>query len=138
MDSYILDAFAVIAFLEGEPGASQVKTLLKRAQGGEVEIKLHQINLGEVIYSTWRKKGETYAYYTYGLVAQQPTLIDTTMSQGFFFRVCGLKARYPISYADAFAAALALESAGTLVTGDPELKALEEGEGLSAMWLPQR
>jgi predicted nucleic acid-binding protein len=136
VDSHILDAFAVIAFLEGEPGASQVKALLQRAQRGEVELKLHQINLGEIIYSSWRKRGETHAYYTYGLVAQQPILIDTTMSEAFFFRVCGLKARYPISYADAFAAALALESGGTLVTGDPELKALEEGEGLSLMWLP--
>ncbi len=119
MDSYILDAFAVIAFLEREPGASQVKTLLKHSQKGEIEIKLHPINLGEVIYSSWQKKGETHAYYTYGLIVQQPILIDTTMSEGFLFRVCGLKARYPISYADAFAAALALESDGTLVTEIP-------------------
>lgn len=36
-----------------------------------------------------------------------------------------LKAHYPISYADAFAAVLAQELKATLVTGDPEFHAVQ-------------
>ena len=38
----------------------------------------------------------------------------------------GFKARYKLSLADAFAAALAKERKAELVTGDPEFKALEK------------
>jgi predicted nucleic acid-binding protein len=43
-----------------------------------------------------------------------------------------LKARFPISYADAFAAALAQKYNCPLVTGDPELKLVS---GLKLDWL---
>ncbi|MGH9623928.1 MAG: hypothetical protein ACRD4G_06275, partial [Bryobacteraceae bacterium] len=36
-----------------------------------------------------------------------------------------LKGRYPISYADAFAAGLAMKYSTRLTTGDPEFRALE-------------
>jgi len=36
-----------------------------------------------------------------------------------------LKAKYPVAYADCFAAALALKKNIKLVTGDPEFKKLE-------------
>lgn len=37
-----------------------------------------------------------------------------------------IKARFPVAYADAFAAAAALEHAGTVLTGDPEFRSLEQ------------
>jgi hypothetical protein len=43
---------------------------------------------------------------------------------------------HAVAYADAFAAALAQESAATLVTGDPEFEIL--GDVLTIQWLPQR
>lgn len=44
-----------------------------------------------------------------------------------------IKAGHALAYADAFAAALAMTRGATLVTGDPELKALETT--LSIRWL---
>ena len=46
-----------------------------------------------------------------------------------------LKAQYPISYADAFAAALAIERGATLVSGDPEFSALTPE--INLLWLTQ-
>ena len=40
-------------------------------------------------------------------------------------RAAELKARYPISYADAFALASAIEHQAELVTGDPEFRQVE-------------
>ena len=44
-----------------------------------------------------------------------------------------LKAVFPISYADAFGAALAIELNAELVTGDSEFKALESKLGV--LWI---
>ena len=46
-----------------------------------------------------------------------------------------LKAHHSIAYADAFAAALALQSSAVLVTGDPEFRHLEDV--VEIHWLPR-
>ena len=40
-------------------------------------------------------------------------------------RAAHIRAEHPLAYADAFAAALAAEKNASLVTGDPEFRALE-------------
>ena len=50
-----------------------------------------------------------------------------------FLAAAWLKAEYPISYADAFAASLAQELGASLVTGDPEFKKIKQN--LSLIWL---
>lgn len=52
-------------------------------------------------------------------------------------RAAGLKAAYPIAYADAFAVATALEFQATLLTGDPEIELLARREKLDVQWLPR-
>jgi len=52
------------------------------------------------------------------------------------FAAARLKAEHSMSYADAFAAALAQELGAALVTGDPEFKSVEPT--LRVMWLPNK
>ncbi len=47
-----------------------------------------------------------------------------------------VKAHHPISYADAFAVALAQELEAAVVTGDPEFKCVEEL--IDVEWLPKK
>ena len=49
-------------------------------------------------------------------------------SRTLLVRAAQLKSRYPISYADGFAAATALELAAPLVTGDAELRTVADLE----------
>jgi predicted nucleic acid-binding protein len=46
-----------------------------------------------------------------------------------------IKASFPLSYADAFAAATAQIHDAVLLTGDPEFKALEAKGIISVRWL---
>jgi PIN domain nuclease of toxin-antitoxin system len=48
--TYIIDACAVIAFLSKEPGAMEVHSLLRRAEIGEAQVFMHNLNLLEVYY----------------------------------------------------------------------------------------
>lgn len=49
-----------------------------------------------------------------------------------------LKARYAISYADAFVVVVAQEQQAILLTGDPEFKPLEVDGILKVEWLSRR
>ncbi len=137
MPRYVLDSFALLAYLGEEPGAEAVEELLRRAQAKEIELWIHSLQLCEVFYIIWQEAGETEAYQAYGLVRQYPVHVEPRVEEPLLLTAGRLKATYNISLADAFAAAFALVQGATLVTGDPELKQVEEGEGLSVLWLPR-
>ena len=51
------------------------------------------------------------------------------------FAAAHIKAHYKVPFADAFAIALAQESAAPVVTGDPEFKEVEKL--IPVLWLPR-
>ena len=59
--AYILDSFAVIAYLNDEEGSDKVEELLDRAYEGEINLFMHAMNLGEVLYTVFREAGEIQA-----------------------------------------------------------------------------
>jgi ribonuclease VapC len=54
-------------------------------------------------------------------------------NRGLAYDAAKLKGKYPIAYADCFAAALSLKLNASLVTGDPEFKKLKER--ISIQWI---
>ena len=57
----VLDSFAVLAYLQAEKGAQQVKELLHQAANGQLSVQMTVINLGEVYYITSRVYGQERA-----------------------------------------------------------------------------
>ena len=51
MATKVLDSYAVIAFLEDEPGADVVRNLILKAEDGKVKLAMSVVNLGEVWYA---------------------------------------------------------------------------------------
>jgi ribonuclease VapC len=109
---------------------------MDRAAATGTPLAVSAINVGEVFYRLHRKHGP-------GMAAE---FLDDVRTGGIPLRVwpaanrrvwhaARLKARYPISYADAFAAALAQELRLPLVTGDREFCALEEAGECRIDWL---
>lgn len=126
MESYIFDAWAILAFLQQEePAASRVKDLLQQAQDDvQTKLSMSVINLGEVFYILSRKRGDEDAKQTVAIM-QKLSLSILPATDERVFMAAALKAAYPISYADAFAVAAATELEATLVTGDPEIIQLQ-------------
>ena len=123
---FVLDAWAVLALLQGEePAASRVKELLERALREEAELFISIMNLGEVIYTVGKARGDREANETLQGIQRLPISIVSASDERVFAAV-GFKMRHAISYADAFAAAMAYDLNAILVTGDREL--LEIGE----------
>jgi len=125
MKKFVLDAWALLALLQKEePAASEVKGLLEDAQREQVQLFMSVMNLGEVYYRIGKVKGEAEAQATLEEIRRLLVTVEPATEERVF-AAASFKVRHPISYADAFAAALTDELGATLVTGDPELERLQ-------------
>ena len=96
-----------------------------KATTERLAVSMSVINLGEVLYLTDRRRGAEAAGAAMACVEQLPIQIVDADRAGTL-RAARVKANYRVSYADAFAVALARELDATLVTGDPEFQHVEE------------
>ena len=130
---YILDSFALLAYLEDEPGAARVASLLGKAERNEIEIWISIINYGEVLYIVERERGRDSAKMAIATIDQLPLAVADA-NRVLTFAAAHIKAHHAISYADAFAVALAQSKRGSVVTGDPEFNKVDALVSLE--WLP--
>lgn len=133
-DIYVLDSFAVLALVEDEPARVRVEAVLNAGRAGEVTVLMSTINAGEVLYHVERASGADDADWLAGRLELLPVaLVDASWPR--VIRAAHLRARHRMSYADAFAVDLAQERGATLLTGDPELRAVEHL--ITIEWLPR-
>jgi predicted nucleic acid-binding protein len=121
----VLDSYALLALLRDEPGAEIVAGLLERAGQQNRSVHMTEVNYAEVQYTIRRKDGETVWASIAGQLLAAPIEFHAA-DRRLADVAAGFKARFKISLADAFAAALAKERKAELVTGDLEFRALEK------------
>ena len=121
MKSYLLDTSALLTLRDDEPGADQVAALLAEARDGRVRCLGCFITLMEVAYRVWRDEGETAGRLAHEQCLALP-IEWIHESSALLKRAAEMKARHPLSLADAWIAACAAESGAVLVHKDPEFK----------------
>ena len=129
MSSLLFDSFALLRFFQKEPGGEKVRDILLRAIDGGTPRFINAMNLGELIYITQRRFGDQKKLEMLAHIHRMAFTI-LPCPNDLIFRAAELKARYPISYADAFALASAMEHGATLVTGAPEFRKVEHLLGI--------
>jgi predicted nucleic acid-binding protein len=124
----VLDSWAILEWMSGrQPASGRVAKLLAEAEAGQTRLLMSAINVGEIYYflrkyhteslaETWRESSRTLP-----ATIEVPTADD-------IWNAASLKARFPIAYADGFAAALAQRYNCPLVTGDPEFRRVDQLE----------
>ncbi len=128
----MLDSYSLLAYAEREKGVDEVGDILKKALNDQAELFLCVINWGEMYYIALREGGKERAELYKNTFARYPiTIVEA--NKELTLQAAQYKAYHKISYADAFAAALAKMKKAQLVTGDKEFKALE-GE-IKIIWL---
>ena len=129
---YILDSYALLAYFQAEPAGAKVRNILKEASAGAAKAFLSVISLGEIYYIVARKRGEAEADAITEAISRLPVgLVDVTRER--VLAAARVKAQHPVSYADAFVVATAIEFTATIVTGDPEFKETESR--VAVLWL---
>jgi len=129
----VLDSFALLAFLRGESGDEKVTALLERASIRDEPVHMTEVNYAEVKYIVIRKDGAERWNEVAGKLPALPIAFHPA-TRSLADAAADFKARHKLSFADAFAAALARERKAELCTGDLEFKPLEKE--IKIGWLP--
>jgi len=121
---YLLDSFAFLAYLNNEPGKPRVEAILEQAQNHQCSILMCMINLGEALYIVERRRGFAAAQKTWMLSQSLPIKI-LEVTNDLVLEAAHIKASHPLSYADAFGVAVAINQKAIVLTGDPEFESVE-------------
>lgn len=130
--AYVLDTWAVIAYLEDEPSAPQIADLIASAHEEEIPVYMTVVNVGEVWYTIAREISEEDANASIKELRDlriQFQDVDWALTQ----EAARFKSQHKMSYADCYAAALAKTYKADLVTGDKEFNAL--GNEIKIQWV---
>ena len=128
----VLDSFALIAYFRDEAGAEMVENLLVAAGKKDSPLHMSDVSYAEVKYSIVKKDGAK-AWAEAAKILQGLPIDFHPTTRELADAAADFRARFKMSLADAFAAALAEEKKAELVTGDPEFKALEKA--IKVAWL---
>ncbi len=132
--TYILDSFALLAYLQGEVGMARIQQALEEAQKDRCRVSMCIINLGEVLYIIEREQGLVKAHEALAAIQQLPIEILPADEQTVL-AAAHIKANHVLSYADAFAVTCAQSLNATVLTGDREFESVESL--ISLEWLPR-
>lgn len=119
-----LDANALIALLQGEPGGELVQELVDDPAN---IAYVHAANLCEVYYDFHRTEGKPRALEVLETVLAMDLAIREDMDTAFVTRIGDYKATIsPLSFADCFCAALADRLGATIITADREFNSVQQ------------
>lgn len=121
----VLDSYAMISYLQQQEGYQEVAAIIEESAANDREIFFCIINWGEVIYQAIRRGGETRAKLAEDTMSTLPIQL-VEANKDLTHQAAILKASKKMSYADCFAAALAMKKRGELLTGDSEFKQVEK------------
>lgn len=118
MVTYILDASAILRYLDGEAGADRVSGIIKGHLAGKHQVVVSAIHWGEVAGITCKRHGkQTSDTVLARLRAFGFEIVSATAEQAVSSAL--VKVQYGIPYADAFGVVLAAMSAEhILITAD--------------------
>jgi len=114
----------MLAYLDGEPSGQRVRQILRMARKKQAAVFFCIINYGECLYITEREQGLKQAQRAAGIIDQLAIHVIGA-DRKLVFEAAHIKARFPVSYADAFAIALAKRENARVMTGDPEFRTVE-------------
>jgi len=125
MKATVLDSYAVITYLQKQQGYEDVAMIFEECVSKEREVFLCIVNWGEVIYQALRTGGEERAELAEDIMRALPiNLVEA--NKDLTLQAAHLKAFHKMSYADCYAAALAMKKKCELMTGDKEFKQVEK------------
>jgi PIN domain nuclease of toxin-antitoxin system len=111
----VLDAGAIVALINLEPGAATVRQLLRTHKGACV---IHAVNLLEVFYGFQRPKGTAFAKRVLDLVEKSGVEVRGDFDRAFLMDAGLLKTTHKMSLADTFGVALARRLGAPFVSTD--------------------
>lgn len=133
MKDYVLDANALLRYVLNTAGADKVRAILQQRERETARVSMSVINVGEVFYVLARRTGEGGALEAVNKLRHVVSYIPAELEEAI--AAAKIKHQFHMGYADCFAAALALQLNGTLVSADPVFEKL--GKSIKLIKLPR-
>ncbi|GER94850.1 PIN domain-containing protein [hot springs metagenome] len=125
---FILDSFALLCLFDRKRKRENkaIRKYLEDAESGNIKLYLSKINEGEVFYKLYKYLGKSVAVgfredLKHGIIPVNIVSVNDKRTE----RASEIKARYPLSYADAFCIELAKDMNLPIITGDPEFRSVK-------------
>lgn len=124
MKPVVLDSYTLIVYLNKEEGYGTVSEILEKCVDADEHAFMCVLSIGEVYYRALRVGGEQKAKFVMEIIKALPIeVVEVNISLTLL--AAEYKAFHKVTYADAYAAALAKIKKASLSTGDKEFKSLE-------------
>jgi ribonuclease VapC len=121
--TYVLDANALVDFVDSGPGSKTVERLLHEALRQQSLALVSVVNWAELLYLLWRRRGEQKARETIASLLPLPIqIVPVDLAQGL--KAAEIKALHKVAFVDCLAAALAELRGAVVVTGDRDFEKL--------------
>jgi uncharacterized protein len=123
MKTLILDSYALLCLFDKKRKEEKeaVTKYLEDAEKGKVKLYISKINEGEVFYKLYKYLGAEIATgFRADLKRGMFPLLVVPVNDKRVDEASLIKAKYPLSYADAFCIELAKDMNLPVLTGDPE------------------
>ncbi|MBF0121354.1 MAG: PIN domain-containing protein [Desulfobacterales bacterium] len=132
MKQYVIDACALIAFLNDEKGADKIESILSN----QTNLCLMSIiNIFEVCYDAAKISGIDEAIKLYEEIKQLPIIIDCKIEENLLKEAIYFKTKYRISVADSIALSLAKVNNAIIITSDHhEFDCIDKAKEIDFYW----
>jgi PIN domain nuclease of toxin-antitoxin system len=126
MITYVLDSSAALRYFDDGAGADRVEEILSACASGRANLTISALQWGEIAGKLRKRFGEPDEMrFLDSLLPSEATIIPASADRAV--HAAGLKVDRNISYADAFAVELAMESSGrVLLTADFGFKNVDD------------
>ncbi len=130
----VLDSWPILEWPKGrEPATHLFREVVEAAVAGSITLRMSRMNYGEVVYSVMKDFPVHQVDKVLIAFREIPIQYDS-IDDALVDEAAALKSFHTISYADAFAAALAMRVNLPLLTGDREFLTLKQ-IGLKIHWI---
>jgi PIN domain nuclease of toxin-antitoxin system len=126
MTTYILDASALLRYIDDEAGADRVEEIFAACVARRADVHISAVQWGEVAGNLRKRLGASHeARIMSSLLPTECEIVPVSGERAV--RAAGLKVDRKVAYADAFAIELAMDSsAHLLVTADYDFKGVAD------------
>jgi uncharacterized protein len=128
MKMFILDSYALLCLFDKKRKSEKdaMTKYLEAAEKGGIKLYISKINEGEVFYKLYKYLGGPIAAgFREDLKRGLFPLHVVSVNDKRVEEASAIKAKYPVSYADAFCIELAKDMDLPVITGDPEFECVK-------------
>jgi len=136
MRLFVLDACAVLAYMNGEKGGAETARVLKLIASGKAEVYMHRVNFLEVYNDVHRNGGKDEAERLFSFFENVGVRFSFRMDDDLLRSASSYKLMFKMSFADSFVLALAEQLDADVVTSDHhEFDSVEKAGVLRFLWI---